>query len=68
MLKNEMLWDIVENEWNKHMGGVPVAAPAAKVADVAQEDVPDFEEPKAPKSSDEDLTDEDLMKELRDMS
>ena len=73
MLKNEMLWDAIEDEWNRNFGS------ELKKAKEEVEDVSDFddedEKPKTtkkttkkPKDEDEDETsDEDLLKELRQM-
>lgn len=76
MLKNEMLWDAIEDEWNRNFGS------ELKKAKEVEEDVPDYdtddveedEKPKVkktskkPKDEDEDETsDEDLLAELKNM-
>lgn len=76
MLKNEMLWDMVEGEWNRNYGAQVKATKEVEPEDVGDfspdEDVDKPEKPsKSSKSKedaeDEDLSEEDLLKELRSM-
>lgn len=66
MLKNEMLWDMVEHEWSKHMGGeadVREEVNERVKARDGEEDVPaEIGEPPA-----DTMDDADLMAELRSM-
>jgi len=67
MLKNELLWDMIEIEWNKHMG-TPVTT--TFVSDPVETDVPDTvanSDVCDESTSMDNLDDEDLMKELRNM-
>lgn len=61
MLKNEMLWDMVENEWNRSKGSsiTPNVASTKKSVKEEEDDIPEDVD---------NLTDEDLMRELKAMS
>lgn len=70
MLKAEMLWDIVENEWLRH-NGTPIEKQTSNVVTTPitiEEDVPDSVDGELEEVvNDNDLTDDDLMQELRKM-
>lgn len=60
MLKNEMLWDMVEAEWNRN-NGAPVVSKAKK------EVVDDVPEELGEEKAEGESSEEDLLKELRSM-
>jgi hypothetical protein len=68
VLKQSMLWDLVESEWKKAKGIMPAEKQAVKEE---EEDIPDFnkkDEEDAPFDTDDtELSDSELLKELENL-
>ena len=70
VLKQSMLWDLVESEWKKAKGVMPTEKQAVKQEE--EEDIPDFnKKEEAPFDSDDsddsELSDSQLLKELENL-
>ena len=76
MLKSEMLWEMVEDEWKRYKGNVGVEAKKSQTFPTAAnengtdddaDDVPDFGEPVKEELNTENDDDAELLRQLSEM-